>query len=97
MGNKGYLGRFKQYKRGENYKMTGDNYRVIPFKEMKQALNLLYNEWFVVWRDVKLTEENWSQVVYQLVQITGQYDYPVVMALAQALLKELEERNKHDK
>lgn len=72
-------------------------YKTIPFKELKQALNLLYNEWFVAWRDVKLTEENWSQVVHQLVQITGQYDYPVVMALGQALLKELEERNKHDR
>ena len=73
-------------------------YKTIPFKELKQALNQLYNGWFRSWRDVKITGDNWTEVIRQLVAITTEYeDYPVVFAVAEALLKELEERNKHDR
>lgn len=70
-------------------------YWTVPDDILRTLLDELYNAWFNKWKNCNMTNDLWYEAVEQLAGITGQYNsFPVVIGLAEVLLKELEERNK---
>ena len=68
----------------------------MPNDKISKMLGVLYNKWFVKWRDKALymTKTDWKTCIDELHFIANQgKDYPIVSNLAIAFLDEIEARS----
>ena len=67
---------------------------MISDEKIPKALNTLYGIWFNKWRRQtrSMTPELWDQCLRELIYITDQGNYELVVRIGQALLAELDAR-----
>lgn len=66
----------------------------IPDGKLSDTLNILYNKWFIKWRNVEMTDEAYDQMIAGLdVILKDGEEYPLVRFLCLAFLYELDARH----
>lgn len=71
-----------------------DRGNIIPDDKLGKAMNALYNVWFNKWRRMtqEMTPQLWDQCLDELIYITAQGNYEVVVQIGRALIEELDAR-----
>lgn len=70
-------------------------YNTVSNDDLKSAINSLYNEWFLKWKNCEGMETHWEECVSGLSEIIENYaESDLVFAIGRALLTELEERER---
>lgn len=67
---------------------------IITDEKLGKALNVLYGVWFNKWRRItnEMTPELWDQCLAELLYITDQGNYELVIRIGHALAMELDAR-----